>query len=59
LLHYIFQRTGMSPDKVMSKPRLVRTFILKSMELQIEAEIEQANAAKQRQQELENRRRRR
>lgn len=49
MLHYIFQRTGMPPDEVMGKPRFIRTFILKSMEVQIEAEAEQAAAARERQ----------
>lgn len=48
-MHYIFQKTGMSPDEVMAKPRFIRTFLLKSMEVQIEAEAEQIAAAKERQ----------
>lgn len=38
----------MTPDAVMRKPRFVRTFLLKSMEVQIEEENEQARAARQR-----------
>lgn len=34
----------MSPDEVMQKPRFVRTFLLKSMEVQLEEEIERAKA---------------
>jgi hypothetical protein len=53
LLHYIFQRTGVTPDVVMSKPRFVRTFMLCSMEVQIEAEAEQAAAARERQRQAQ------
>lgn len=50
----------MTPDAVMAKPRFVRTFLLKSMEVQIKEEAEQARAARQRQQQVaQNRRRRR
>ena len=42
----------MTPDEVMRKPRFVRTFLLKSMEVQIEEETEQAKAARQRQEQM-------
>lgn len=53
----------MTPDEVMQKPRFCRTFMLKSMEVQLEAEAEQAAKVaaerQQRQQEIAARRRRR
>ena len=49
----------MSPDEVWSKPRFVRVFLLKSMELQLEGEAEQAAAMKARQQAMAASRRRR
>ena len=48
LLHQIFQRTGVAPDEVIAKPRLARTFIFKSMEVQLEAEAAAAEARRQR-----------
>ena len=42
----------MAPDEVMRKPRFVRTFLLKSMEVQIEAESKQAEEARQRREEF-------
>lgn len=57
MLHYIFQRTGITPDVVMAKPRLVRTFMLKSMEVQLEAEAEQIAAARERQRQAQEARR--
>jgi hypothetical protein len=38
----------LTPDEVMSKPRFVRTFMLKSMEVQLEAEQQAAAAAEER-----------
>ncbi len=38
LLHHIFQRTGVEPETVISKDRFWRTFLLKSMEVQLEME---------------------
>lgn len=42
LLHQIFQRTGMTPDEVMEKPRFTRVFLLQSTRIQIEEEAAQA-----------------
>ena len=53
----------MTPDEVMAKPRFTRVFLLKSMEVQLEEEAAQAEAARQRQEqarrEANNRRSRR
>jgi len=38
LLHHIFQRTGLTPDDVMSKPPGVRAFLFASMRVQLESE---------------------
>lgn len=57
-MHYIFQKTGMTPDEVMAKPRFIRTFLLKSTEVQMEAEAEQLAAARERQRTAEATRRR-
>lgn len=42
----------MSPDIVMRKPRFVRIFMLKSMEIQVEAEAREAEAARQRREQM-------
>ena len=47
-MHYIFQRAGIPPDEFMQKPRYVRLFMLKSMEVQIEAEAQEAAAQRER-----------
>lgn len=44
MLHHIFQRTGITPDVVMGQSRFIRTFMLKSMEVQLEEEAEIAAA---------------
>ena len=50
MLHHIFQRTGVLPSVVMGQPRFLRTFLLASMEVQLEAEAErEAALARQRQ----------
>jgi uncharacterized protein YbaP (TraB family) len=38
LLHHIFQRMGIPPDEVMTKPPGVRAFMLASMRVQLEEE---------------------
>ena len=42
----------MTPDEVLKKPRFLRTFLLKSMEVQLDDEAEQAKAARQRQEQM-------
>lgn len=42
----------MTPDEVLKKPRFLRTFLLKSMEIQLDDEAEQAKAARQRQDQM-------
>lgn len=42
----------MPPDVVLSRPRSIRTFLLKSMEVQLEEEAQQAAAARERQKAL-------
>jgi len=48
----------MSPDEVMRKPRFVRIFILKSMEVQLEDEAAARRRREQAMQEARSRRRR-
>lgn len=43
LLHEIFQRTGRTPDEIMSKPPGVRAFCLASMRVQLEKEAQEFN----------------
>ena len=38
LLHHIFQRMGLTPDEIMSKPPGVRAFLFASMRVQLESE---------------------
>ncbi|NSW90210.1 MAG: hypothetical protein HPY74_05945 [Firmicutes bacterium] len=39
-MHYIFQRTGRTPDEILSKPPGIIAFCKASMEVTIEAEVE-------------------
>lgn len=41
MLHQIFQRIGISPDEVMDKPPGVQAFMLASMQVQLESEIDE------------------
>ena len=39
-MHHIFQRQGIPPDEFYAKPYKVRAFMLVSMRVQLEAELE-------------------